>query len=77
MPEPDGLEQSPDILLTVYIPPVVTVIEFVVAPLLHRIDPPVGIDNVELPQLFTTVTRGFAGIGFGAAMAVPAALMQP
>ena len=33
-------------------------IEFEVAPLLHNIVPPGGIDKVELPQLFTTDTIG-------------------
>ena len=52
-------------------------IEAVVAPLLHAIVPPVGIDKVELPQLFTTVTAGVAGVATGAAMPEPDALVQP
>ena len=52
-------------------------IEAVVAPLLHNIVPPAGIDRVELPQLFTTVTTGVAVIAFGAATPEPAALIQP
>ena len=52
-------------------------IEGVVAPVLHNIVPPAGIDKVELPQLFTTVTTGVAVIVFGAALPDPAALVQP
>ena len=65
MPEPAALVQPLTVLVTVYVPAVVTVIEAVVAPVLHNIVPPVGIDNVELPQLFTTVTTGAAGAAFG------------
>ena len=52
-------------------------IEVVVAPLLHNIASPAGIDSVELPQLFTTVTTGAAGMVFGAATPEPAALLHP
>ena len=51
--------------------------EAVVAPVLHKIVPPVGIDKILLPQLLTTVTTGVAGAAFGAAVADPAALVQP
>ena len=50
--------------------------EAVVAPLLQRIVPPVGIESVELPQLFTTVTTGVA-VTVGAAVPVPGELVQP
>jgi hypothetical protein len=50
---------------------VVTVIEAVLAPLLHNIVPPVGIDKTELPQLFATVTTGVAVIVFGDAIPEP------
>jgi hypothetical protein len=53
------------------------VIEAVLAPLLHKIVPPTGIDKVELPQLFTTVTAGVAVITFGAAIPEPWALVHP
>jgi hypothetical protein len=56
---------------------VLIVIEAVVAPVLHNIVPPVGIDKVELPQLLTTVTTGVAVIAFGAAVPEPAALVHP
>jgi predicted transcriptional regulator len=52
------------------------VIEAVVAPVLHRIVPPAGIDKTELPQLLTTVTTGVAGVATGAARPEPAALLQ-
>ena len=52
-------------------------IEEVVAPLPQSIEPPSGIERVELPQLFTTVTTGAAGIAFGAATPVAGALVHP
>ena len=55
----------------------VTLIEVVVCPLLQNIVPPAGIDKVELPQLFTTVTTGADGITLGAATPAPAALAHP
>ena len=76
-PEPAALVHPPDVLVTVYVPAVVTVIEAVLAPLLHNIVPPEGIDKVELPQLFDTVTNGVAGVATGAAMPEPAALVHP
>jgi uncharacterized protein YqjF (DUF2071 family) len=50
----------------------------VVAPLLHNNDP-VNPDavNTELPQLFTTDTDGTDGMGFGAAVPLPGALVHP
>jgi hypothetical protein len=51
--------------------------EAVVAPLLHNMVPPAGIERIEFPQLFTTVTTGVAGIATGAALPDPAALVQP
>ena len=68
--EPAALAQPPTVLLTVYVPPVVTVIEAVVAPLLHNMVPPVGIDKIELLQLFTIVINGVA-VTTGAAMPEP------
>ena len=58
-------------------PAVVTVIEEVVALVLHNIVPPSGIDSTELPQLFTTVNTGATGMAFGAATPAPAALVHP
>ncbi len=52
--------------------------DVVVAPVLHNMEPPSVTDNVAVPlQLFTTVTTGVAGVIFGAAVPVPAALVQP
>ena len=39
-------------------PAVVTVIEEVLSPVLHNKIPVAVVDNVEVPQLFTTVTTG-------------------
>ena len=58
-------------------PALLTVIEEVVAPVLHNNASVAVVDNVELPQLFTTVTTGFAGVTFGAEMPVPNALAHP
>ena len=51
--------------------------EVVVAPLLHNIASPAGMDRVEVPQLFATVTTGAAGMTFGAATPEAAALLHP
>ena len=45
--------------------------------MLHNKAPVAVVDNVELPQLFTTVTTGVAGVTFGAEMPVPNALIHP
>ena len=58
-------------------PAVLTVIEEVLSPVLHNKAPVAVVDNVEVPQLFTTVTTGAGGVVFGAAMPEPAALIQP
>ena len=47
------------------------------SPVLHNKVPVAVVDNVEVPQLFTTVTTGADGMAFGAAMPEPAALVQP
>ena len=75
-PEPAAVIQPFNVLVTVYVPGAVTVMEAVVAPLLHKIVPPAGIDKVELPQLLTTVTTG-VGVETGAATPDPAALVHP
>ena len=77
VPEPAALVQPLTVLVTVLVPAVVTVIDAVVWPVLQRIVPPVGMESVELPQLFTTVTTGVAGVVPGAATPEPAALVQP
>ena len=50
----------------------------VVAPLLHNKEPVKDVAvNVELPQLFTTVTTGADGMSFGAASPLPEELVHP
>ena len=61
-----------------YAPAAVTVIDGVVAPLLHNNDPENDpAVNTELPQLSATDTVGAAGIVLGAAVPLPAALIHP
>jgi hypothetical protein len=76
VPEPAALMQPFTVLATVRVPAVVTVMDAVVSPVLHRMVPPAGIDRVELPQLFTTVTTGVA-VTIGAAVPEATALTQP
>ena len=61
-----------------YVPDVLTVIETVVAEVLHNNVPvkPVAV-RVEVPQLSTTDTPGATGVVFGAAVPEPAELVQP
>ncbi len=54
-----------------------TVTDDVVAPVLHNNEPVAEVESVELPQLFTTVTAGVAGVALGAAVPLPAALVHP
>ena len=75
--EPSALVHPSTVLFTVKVPAEVTTIEGVVSPVLHSIVPPAGIDKMEFPQLFATVTVGASGIVFGSAMAAPVALVQP
>ena len=60
------------------VPPVVTLIEAVVSPVLHN-NEPVKSEAVstELPQLFATTKAGADGIIFGEAVPLPAMLVQP
>ena len=52
--------------------------EGVVAPVLHNRVPAAVVDKVDVPlQLLTTVTTGVAGTAFGAAVPLPARLVQP
>ena len=77
-PLPEGLVQPFTVCVTVYVPAVVTVIDKVVAPLLHNKEPvnePAV--NVELPQLSTTDTVGADGSAFGAATPLPEGLVHP
>jgi putative N-acetylmannosamine-6-phosphate epimerase len=81
VPEPAKLVQASTVCVTVYVPAMLTIMEEVVAPVLHNNVPVavVGIvDNVDVPlQLLTTVTIGVAGVVFGAAVPDPASLAQP
>jgi hypothetical protein len=72
---PGSLVQPFTVCVKVYVPPVVTVIDVVVSPVLHSNDP-VNDPAVktEWPQLFATVTVGAGGIIFGEAVALPSAL---
>lgn len=60
------------VVVTLYVPLVVAVIVFVVAPVLHSNEPAAPVDNVEvLLQLSTSVTVGAEGVVFGLAAAEP------
>ena len=77
-PLPEGLVHPFTVCVTVYVPAVVTVIDEVVAPLLHNKVPVKDVAvNVELPQLSTTDTVGADGIAFGAATPLREGLIQP
>src|SRR4030095_3755119 len=74
-----GLEQPSTVWFTVYVPAVVTVIELVVSPVLHNIDPvsPVAV-STELPQLLAISIPGASTVEVtGAATPLPASLVQP
>ena len=77
MPDPELLQPLALVLVTVYVPAVVTVINAPVAPVLHNNGSLPVVDNFELPQLFTTVTAGTEGIAFGADTPLPIGLAQP
>ena len=78
-PLPEGLVQPFSVCVTEYVPAVATVIDEVVAPLLHNKGPvnePAV--NVELPQLSTTDTVGADIFKFnGAATPLPGRLVHP
>ena len=79
VPLADGLVQPFTVCLTVYVPAVVTVIEAVVAPVLHNKDPvnDPAVNKVLL-QLFVTVTVGAGTLEFiGAATPLPGELVHP
>ena len=76
-PLPATLVQPLTVRVTVYVPGDVTLIELVLAPLLHNNVPVAVVVKTELPQLFTTVTAGAVGAATGAATPLPATLVQP
>ena len=70
MPDPELLQPLALVLVTVYVPAVVTVMDEVVAPVLHNNGSLPEVNNFELPQVFNTVTTT-DGIAFGAAIPLP------
>ncbi len=77
-PLPEGLVQPFTVCVTVYVPAVVTVIDEVIASVLHNKEPVNDVAvNVELPQLSTTDTMGADGRAFGAATPLREGLVQP
>lgn len=73
-----ALMQPFNVCDTVYVPATGTVIDGVVAPLLHnRLPVYPEADKMELPQLLTTDTCGASGIVFGEAIPAPALLVHP
>ena len=77
VPLPDELVHPFTVWVTVYVPAVVTVIDEVVAPLLHNKEPVNDAAvNVELPQLSTTDTVGSDGIACGTATPLPDELVH-
>ena len=63
VPLPAALVQPFTVVVTVYIPPVLTVILEVVAPVLHNREPVAAVDKLDVPsQLFVTFTTGVVGI---------------
>jgi hypothetical protein len=57
-PVPAALVEPLTVAVTLYVPVAVTVMEEVVAPVLHNKEPVAVVDNFELPQLLTSVTVG-------------------
>ena len=52
--------------------------EDVVSEVLHNNEPVASVESVDVPlQLSTTVTTGAAGLVLGAAVSLPASLVQP
>ena len=76
-PTPESLVHPFTVCVTEKLFVVVTVMDDVVAPVFHNNAPVAVVDKVELPQVSTPVTVGADGIVFGAAVAVPAALVHP
>ena len=78
IPLPPELAHPFTVCVTVYVAAFVTVIDVVVALLLHNNDPvKLPAVNTELPQLFATPTVGAAGITLGADEPIPVGLVHP
>jgi len=66
------------VCLTVYVVAVVTLIEEVVAPVLHSNVPVADVERIDEPsQLLVTVTSGAGGTVFGAAVTKESGPVQP
>ena len=64
VPDPASLAQPSTVCVTVYVPALLTIMEEVVAPVLHNNVPDAVVDKVDVPlQLLTTFTVGVAGNG--------------
>ena len=70
--DPAALVQPFTFWVTLYVPPAVTVIEEVVAPLLHNKVPVALVVNTVFPQLLTAVTFGVDGVAFTVIVVVTA-----
>src|SRR6185295_19718912 len=77
-PLPAWLVQASSVCITVYVAPVVTEMDAVVSPVLHKSDP-VNPDavNTELPQLLTTDTSGVGAAVSGDAIPWAEGLVHP
>jgi len=75
---PSALVHPSTVVLTVYVPGEVAVIEGVDSPVLHNNVPGASVESVDVPvQLLTTFTTGVAGVVLGLAIPLPSALVQP
>jgi len=77
VPLPGRLVHPSTVVVTVYVPALVTVMLELDSPVLHSRDPAAVVDKVDDPQLFTTLTDGVAGTVLGAAVPVPGGLVHP
>ena len=78
VPLPVALVHPATVCVTVYVAALVTVMDDVVAPLLHNKDPVKLLAvNTELPQLLTTPTVGADGVATGADVPLPVGLVHP
>ena len=76
--EPAALVHPFTVVVTVYVPAVLTMMLDAVSPVLQSKLPAAKVANVDVPsQLSTTVTTGVAGVVLGAAIPEPAVLVQP
>jgi len=76
-PLPGELIHPFTVVVTEYVPGVVTVMFGVVAPVFQSSEPAAVVDNVDDPQLFATDIAGGGGMATGFAVPVPGELVQP